>query len=81
MTFTKSMLDSLIMRNMVRKIISFYLDDMKNEIKINKMVRLVLAICWVSLIWQFVRCVLEKRQALLQWRNKSIMKKKMVKLY
>lgn len=33
MTTIKSMLDSLIMRNMVRKIISFYLDDMKNEIK------------------------------------------------
>lgn len=81
MTTIKSMLDSLIMRNMIRKIISFYLDDMKNEIKKNKMVRLVLAICWVSLIWQIVRCVLEKRQALLQWRNKSIMKKKMVKLH
>lgn len=33
MTTIKSMLDSLIMRNMVGKIISFYLDDMKNEIK------------------------------------------------
>lgn len=48
MTTIKSMLDSLIMRNMVRKIISFYLDDMKNEI--NK-------IKWWGWFWEIVRWV------------------------